>query len=153
MDGEFLCEETFGTVKGVAVGNLILMGIDPAGTLEAAESAVAAMRQCPEVILSSPEGIARSGSNVGSKDTSLRASTNTAFAPTLRGVVATAMPAKVRCGYEIVIDGLSLEAVERTTAAGLRAAARPEKTIIALTAGNYGGNLGRFHIRLHDVLK
>ena len=30
MDGEFLCEETFGTMKGVAGGNLIIMG-DRAG--------------------------------------------------------------------------------------------------------------------------
>ena len=134
MDGEFLCEETFGTVKGVAGGNLILMGIDPAGTLEAAESAVAAMRQCPEVILSSPQGIARSGSKVGSKNKSLRASTNTAFAPTLRGVVGTEMPAEARCAYEIVIDGLSLEAVERTTAAGLRAAASKPAAVARSTA-------------------
>ena len=31
MDGEFLCEETFGTVKGVAGGNIILMGTDAGG--------------------------------------------------------------------------------------------------------------------------
>jgi formylmethanofuran--tetrahydromethanopterin N-formyltransferase len=152
MDGEFLCEETFGTVKGVAGGNLILMGSDPSATLEAAESAVAAIRCCPEVILPFPGGIARSGSKVGSKYKSLRASTNTAFTPTLRGVVPTELAAEARCAYEIVIDGLNLEAVERATAAGLRAGTLPEKTINAVTAGNYGGNLGPFHIRLHDVL-
>ena len=122
MDGEFLCEETFGTVKGVAGGNIILMGTEPAATLAAAEAAVAAMRRCPDVILPFPGGIARSGSKVGSKYKSLRASTNTAFAPTLRGVVPTEMPPDVRCAYEIVIDGLTLEAVERATAAGLQAA-------------------------------
>src|SRR5271166_4922921 len=58
MDGEFLCEETFGTVKGVAGGNIILMGTEPAATLVAAESAVAAMRHCPEVILPFPGGMA-----------------------------------------------------------------------------------------------
>jgi formylmethanofuran--tetrahydromethanopterin N-formyltransferase len=153
MDGEFLCEERFGTVKGVAGGNIILMGTEPAATLEAAASAAAAMRRCPEVILPFPGGIARSGSKVGSKYKSLRASTNTAFAPTLRGVVPTEMPSAARCAYEIVIDGLSLEAVERATAAGLYAAVLPEKSIVGVTAGNYGGNLGPFHIRLHDVLE
>ena len=93
MDGEFLCEETFGTVKGVAGGNIILMGKEPAATLAAAEAAVAAMRRCPDVILPFPGGMARSGSKVGSKYKALRASTNTAFAPTLRGVVPTEMPA------------------------------------------------------------
>jgi formylmethanofuran--tetrahydromethanopterin N-formyltransferase len=152
MDGEFLCEQTFGTVKGVAGGNIILMGAEPSATLEAAESAVIAMRRCPEVILPFPGGIARSGSKVGSKYKALRASTNTAFAPTLRGVVATELPPAANTAYEIVIDGLSLEAVERATAVGLRAAALPERSIIQVSAGNYGGHLGPFHIRLHDVL-
>ena len=152
MDGEFTCEETFGTRKGVAGGNLILMGTDPAGTLAATEAAVQAMREVRDVILPFPGGIARSGSKVGSKYKALRASTNTAFAPTLRGMVPTDLPPEVRCVYEIVIDGLTLEALERATAAGIRAGARSGKGIVAITAGNYGGKLGPFHIRLHDVL-
>ena len=71
MDGEFLCEEIFGTVKGVAGGNIILMGKEPAATLVAAEAAVAAMKRCPDVILPFPGGMARSGSKVGSKYKSL----------------------------------------------------------------------------------
>ena len=89
---------------------------------------------------------------MGSKYKALRASTNTAFAPTLRGMVPTDLPPEVRCAYEIVIDGLTLEAVERATAAGIDAGARSGKGILAITAGNYGGKLGPFHIRLHDVL-
>jgi len=152
MDGEFLCEETFGTVKGVAGGNIIVMGTAPAATLAAAESAVAAMRRSGDVILPFPGGIARSGSKVGSKYKSLRASTNTAFAPTLRGVVATEMPQGARCAYEMVIDGLDLEAVERATAAGLHALEMKPTGVTLITAGNYGGKLGPFHIRLRDVL-
>ena len=153
MDGEFLCEETFGTVKGVAGGNIILMGMEPAATLRAAESAVAAMRRCPDVILPFPGGMARSGSKVGSKYKALPASTNTAYAPTLRGVAATEMPPDVRCAYEIVIDGLTLPAVERATAAGVHAARTHAKDVALVTSGNYGGKLGPFHIRLHDVLE
>jgi formylmethanofuran--tetrahydromethanopterin N-formyltransferase len=150
MDGEFTCEETFGTVKGVAGGNLILLGTEPAATLAVAEATVAAMRRCPDVILPFPGGIARSGSKVGSKYKALRASTNTAFAPTLRGLVPSELPPEVHCVYEVVLDGLTLEAVERATAAGLLAAARPG--VVRITAGNYGGKLGPFHIRLRDVL-
>lgn len=150
MDGEFTCEETFGTIKGVAGGNIILLGADAAQTLQAAEAAVVAMKTIPDVILPFPGGIARSGSKVGSKYKKLRASTNTAFAPTLRGLVASELPPEVNCAYEIVIDGLSLEAVEKATAAGLRAGCRPG--IAQISAGNYGGKLGPFHIRLHDVL-
>jgi formylmethanofuran--tetrahydromethanopterin N-formyltransferase len=151
MDGEFTCEETFGTTKGVAGGNIILLGSDRASTLATAEAAAAAMRACPDVILPFPGGITRSGSKVGSKYKGLLASTNTAFAPSLRGLVETALPPDVQVAYEIVIDGLTLESVERATAVGLRAGNRPG--IMAITAGNYGGKLGPFHIRLREVLE
>ncbi len=58
----------------------------------------------------------------------------------------------MRCAYEIVIDGLNLEAVERATAAGLHAAREHTDSIVAVTAGNYGGKLGPFHIRLRQML-
>jgi len=151
MDGEFTCEELFGTTKGVAGGNIILLGTDPALTLAATEAAVIAMRACPDVILPFPGGIARSGSKVGSKYKKLRASTNAAFAPSLRGLVDSALAPEVQCVYEIVIDGLTLEAVERATVLGIRAGVLPG--IVEITAGNYGGKLGPFHIRLPDVLK
>jgi formylmethanofuran--tetrahydromethanopterin N-formyltransferase len=152
MDGEFVCEEVFGTTKGVAGGNIIMMGTNPAGVLAAAEEAADVMRTVEGVILPFPGGIARSGSKVGSKYKALRASTNTAYAPSLRGLVPTELPSEVRCAYEIVIDGLTLEAVERATAEGVRAASRDDRGLVAITSGNYGGKLGPFHIRLHDVL-
>lgn len=150
MDGEFTCEETFGTVQGVAGGNIILLGRERMATLEATEAAASAMRRCPEIILPFPGGIARSGSKVGSKYKGLRASTNTAFAPSLRGLVDTLLPREADCAYEIVIDGLTLEAVERATAIGIRAGCR--EGIVAITAGNFGGKLGPFHIQLREVL-
>ena len=109
------------------------------------------MRACPEIIMPFPGGIARSGSKVGSKYKALRASTNTAYSPMLRGLAGVEMPDEVRCVYEIVIDGLTLEAVERSMAVGLRAAAEYRLTLIS--AGNYGGKLGPYHVRLADILK
>ncbi len=150
MDGEFTCEERFGTTKGVAGGNIILLGRDPKVTLNATEAAVTAMRSCPDVILPFPGGIARSGSKVGSKYKILRASTNTAFSPMLRGVANVELPDYVRCVYEIVIDGLTLAAVERATVVGVYAACAFD--LVQVTSGNYGGKLGPFHIRLHDVI-
>lgn len=150
MDGEFTCEESFGMVKGVAGGNLIILGANGPTALAAAESAVAALRRLPDVILPFPGGIVRSGSKVGSKYRALKASTNSAFCPTLRGVVDSQLPPEAHCAYEIVIDGLSLEAVERATAFAVRAACLPG--VIRISAGNYGGKLGPHHIYLRDVL-
>ena len=150
MDGEFTCEELFGTTKGVAGGNILMLGREPAATLRAAESAADAMRACADVILPFPGGIARSGSKVGSKYKTLRASTHTGYSPMLRGLVRSELPDEVRCVYEIVIDGLTLESVERATAAGVRAAC--EHDLVQVSSGNYGGKLGPFHIRLNDIL-
>src|SRR5262249_54105481 len=54
MDGEFVCEDWFGTVKGVAGGNFLIVGASQAEALAAAESAVAAVRRVPGVILPFP---------------------------------------------------------------------------------------------------
>ena len=149
MDGEFLCEDVFGTVKGVAGGNFLIHGESQAAALAAAEAAVAAIRQIPGVILPFPGGIVRSGSKIGSKYKALKASTNEAYCPTLRGAVASALPDGVNAVYEIVIDGLDLATVERATRDGIRAACRPG--ILNISAGNYGGKLGPFHIKLHGL--
>ncbi len=151
MDGEFTCEETFGTTKGVAGGNLIFVGKDGPCTLAAAEASLLAMRKVAGVIMPFPGGIARSGSKVGSKYKFLRASTNAAYAPTLRGLVNSELPIKAGAAYEIVIDGLTLGAVEEATRVGIEAGALPG--IFQITAGNYGGKLGPFHIKLHEVMR
>lgn len=151
MDGEFLCEDRFGTLTGVAGGNLILCGTDSQQTLAATEAAVRAIRELREVILPFPGGIARSGSKVGSKYAGLKASTNERFCPSLKPLVASALPADCQCAYEIVADGLSFSAVQVALRAGLQAAvAMPGLSCI--TAGNYGGKLGKHHFHLRDLL-
>jgi formylmethanofuran--tetrahydromethanopterin N-formyltransferase len=150
MDGEFTCEDLFGTTKGVAGGNFLILGESQKAALAATQAAVAAMRRVPGVILPFPGGIVRSGSKVGSRYKKLRASTNDAYCPTLRGLVQTALPEGTNAVYEIVIDGLDLPAVEEATRVGVRAACLPGVTRIS--AGNYGGSLGPFHLHLHKLL-
>jgi formylmethanofuran--tetrahydromethanopterin N-formyltransferase len=150
MDGEFTCEDVFGTVKGVAGGNFLILGETQSRTLAAAEAAVGAIKSVPGVILPFPGGVVRSGSKVGSRYKQLRASTNDAYCPTLRGRVKSALGEKVNAVYEIVIDGLDLAAVEEATRRGIRAACGDG--ITRITAGNYGGSLGPYHLHLHKLL-
>ncbi len=146
MDGEFVCEDYFGTVKGVAGGNFLIIGSSQSASLAAAE----AMRTVPGVIMPVPGGVVRSGSKVGSRYKKLRASTNDAYCPTLRGLVKSALPDGANCVYEIVLDGLDLASVEEATQVGVRAACR--EGVLGITAGNYGGKLGPFHLHLHKLL-
>jgi len=151
MDGEFLCEEKFGTVKGVGGGNLLIAGDSQPHALQAAEQAADAMRNVAGVILPFPGGIVRAGSKVGSKYKALKASTNHEYCPTLRGQVDLKIPPGSQAVYEIVVDGLSEQAVADAMQAGLHAAAGCEG-ITLITAGNYGGKLGKFHFHLKDLL-
>ena len=129
--------------------NFLILGETQLKTLAAAEAAVEAIRRLPRVILPFPGGIVRSGSKVGSKYPSLKASTNEAYCPSLRGLVNSALPEGVNAVYELVIDGLDLAAVEDAMRVGIRAACRPG--VLRITAGNYGGKLGPHHIHLHKL--
>jgi formylmethanofuran--tetrahydromethanopterin N-formyltransferase len=150
MDGEFLCEDLFGTVKGVAGGNFLILGRTQEEALAAAAASVEAIALLPGVIAPFPGGVVRAGSKVGSRYKKLRASTNDAFCPTLRPLVPSALPEGVGAVYEIVLDGIDLASVEEATRAGVRAACRPG--VVRISAGNYGGKLGPFHLHLHRLL-
>lgn len=150
MDGEFLVEETAGVAKGVGGGNFLVQGESLEATLAAVRRGVAAVAAVPGTITPFPGGAVRSGSKVGSRYPELKASTNDAFCPALAGRVATELHPDAAACIEVVIDGESEPAVAAAMAAGMRAAAGPG--IPAISAGHYGGKLGKFHFRLHAVL-
>jgi formylmethanofuran--tetrahydromethanopterin N-formyltransferase len=149
MDGEFLVEEQVGVAKGVAGGNIILQGDSQRATLDAARRAVEAIAPVASVITPFPGGVVRSGSKVGSRYKALRASTNEAFCPTVRGRTETELVPGAECAYEIVINGVDEAAVAGAMKTALVAASGPG--ILAIGAGNYGGKLGKFHFHLRDV--
>lgn len=151
MDGEFLCEDLFGTVKGVAGGNFLIVARNLTCGLRAAESAVAAIRAVRGVILPFPGGIVRSGSKIGSRYKKLKASTNDAYCPTLKGIVNSLLPPEANAVYELVMDGIDLESVETAMRVGIHAACLPG--VIGITAGNYGGKLGPHHLHLHRIVR
>lgn len=150
MDGEFLVEESCGVEKGVGGGNFILQGAGLEGTLAAVRRAVAAIDALPGVIAPFPGGAVRSGSKVGSRYEGLRGSTNEAFAPALVGRVPTELVDGANCAVEVVIDGTDEAAVGGAMVAGIRAAAGAD--LLAVSAGNYGGKLGKFHFPLRALL-
>lgn len=150
MDGEFLCEDVFGTQKGIGGGNLLVAGASQAEALAGIRAAVTAINDLPDVILPFPAGIVRSGSKVGSKYPQLKASTNHKWCPTLRGQTQSELEDGERAVYEVVIDGFSEAAVANAMKVGLQtAAAMPG--ILRISAGNYGGKLGKYHFHLHKL--
>ena len=154
MDGEFVCEASVAlTREAVGGGNLLILGASARQTLAAAEAAVNAIEAVSDAIMPFPGGIARSGSKIGAKYKNMTASTNDAFCPTLRGAVETALDPEIASVLEIVIDGLTSEAVANAMRAGLRAIVElgPAKGAARVSAGNYGGKLGPHHYHLKDL--
>ncbi|MCA9057153.1 MAG: formylmethanofuran--tetrahydromethanopterin N-formyltransferase [Planctomycetaceae bacterium] len=150
MDGEFVCEDEFGTMKGIGGGNLLICGADAVTALAAARAARDAIAALPDVIMPFPSGIVRSGSKVGARYPQLPASTNDRWCPSLTSQTETDLQPEDRCVYEIVIDGLTEAAVAGAMTAGIMAvSAVPGVTRIS--AGNYGGRLGPHHFHLHRL--
>jgi formylmethanofuran--tetrahydromethanopterin N-formyltransferase len=150
MDGEFVCEDVVGCVKGIGGGNLLVCGRSQAETLAAVRAAVRAVDALHDVILPFPAGIVRSGSKVGSKYKGLKASTNDAWCPTLRGQTESALLDGEQAVYEIVIDGLSTQAVANAMKVGLETV-RTMSGVMRISAGNYGGKLGPHHFHLQRL--
>jgi formylmethanofuran--tetrahydromethanopterin N-formyltransferase len=150
MEGEFLVSESVGVGRGVGGGNLVVGAGDEDAALAAAVAAVDAMRG-DGIALPFPGGIVRSGSKVGALTSkSMPASTNHQMAPTLRVQVEdTLVPDDVGAMFEIVIDGVSEDAVREAMRRGLHAAGGAGATHV--TAANFGGKLGEFHFPLSEL--
>ncbi len=155
MDGEFFCEATTGLTKeAVGGGNFFVMAQNSSNALAAAEAAVDAIRRVSGAIVPFPGGIARSGSKIGGKYKGMVASVNEAYAPTLRGVVASALGPDINAVLEIVIDGENNDAVSAAMKAGIKAVTDlgAKKGAVRIGAGNYGGKLGKFIYSLKDMV-
>lgn len=153
MEGEYIGEEEFGIVKGVAGGNFFVMGENQMAALMGAQAAVDAIAKVPGTITSFPGGVVASGSKVGSlKYKFMPASTNEKYCPTLREKVPDSkVPAGIKGVYEIVIDGIDEKSVAAAMTAGVKAAAMVPG-VKFITAGNFGGTLGPYKIELHKIL-
>ena len=150
LSGEFVCERRCGWADGLMGGNLWFFGATADAALDAAMLAAEAAAQTPGVILPFPGGVAASGSKAGSKYKFMIASTFAEFCPTLRDELGerSRLPAGVASVQEIIINGGDLSAIVAATQAAI-AAARSVPDLMTISAGNYGGRLGKSFIYLH----
>ncbi len=155
MEGEFIIENSFGVVKGVAGGNILILAKSHEAGLTAAEKAVKAIHKYAKYVITPfPGGIVRSGSKVGSlKYPRLRATTNHLYCPTLKNVVKDSkLPPEVNAVFEIVINGLRKEDVLKAMGVAIKAAAQVPG-VVKIDAGNYGGKLGPYHLYLKEAVE
>ena len=152
MSGDFIVEQSFGAVDGIAGGNFLILAQNQSAGLMAAEAAVDAIGKIKGTITPFPGGVVASGSKVGSKYKFLKASTNTAFCTSLREDGVCTLAEDISSVFEIVINGVSKEAIGAAMKAGINAACRVPG-VLKISAANYEGKLGTHQFPLHVVLE
>jgi formylmethanofuran--tetrahydromethanopterin N-formyltransferase len=150
LGGEFVLDRRLGYADGLMGGNLWFFGDNEDSALAAAEAGVAAIRACPGVIMPFPGGIAGSGSKAGSKYSFTVASTYEKYCPRLVDDprARSQLPDGVRSVMEIIINGRDLNAIIRATQAAIQASLNTPG-LLRISAGNYGGRLGKSFIYLN----
>ena len=152
MSGDFIVEQNFGAVDAIAGGNFLIFAQNQAAGLLAAEAAVNSIGKIKGTITPFPGGVVASGSKVGSKYKFLKASTNTAFCTSLREDGVCTLAEEVSAVFEIVINGVSKEAISAAMKAGINAACHVPG-VLKISAANYEGKLGTHQFPLHVVLE
>jgi formylmethanofuran--tetrahydromethanopterin N-formyltransferase len=150
LGGEFVIDRRFGWHEGLMGGNLWFMGRDLDSALLAARKATEAVESIPGVIMPFPGGIAGSGSKAGSRYPFSIASTYAEYCPTLRDQLGerSRLPAGVGSVMEVIINGKNLTTIAQATWAAI-AASRTTPGLVRISAGNYGGRLGKSFVYLH----
>lgn len=150
LGGEFFLSRRFGYADGIMGGNLWFLGTSEDAAIEAADRAAQAANAAPNVITTFPGGVAASASKAGSSYKFLIASTYAEYCPTLRKKLSAAsrVPDGVQSIMEIIVNGSSLQDVANATYAAIEAAL-PVPGLVRISAGNYGGRLGKSFVYLH----
>ena len=152
MDGYFRVQSTFKVTKIVAGGNFMVYSTSPTEIISACQSAVLKMNEIEGIVLPFPGGFVRSPSKFGSKYKFLDASINQPLIPLLRDKVLDSIaPEQAITGYEFVINGFSEDRVRTAIKVGIQELCTNDN-VIKITAGNYGGKLGKIKFDLKEIL-
>jgi len=150
MMGDFLIEKKLGIQKGVMGGNVWFFCDSEDAALEAGDRAVEAIKEVKGAITSFD--VCSAGSKVETNFPEIGPTTNHPFCPTCRlDVSDSKVPEGIESIPEIVIDGVDLESVKEAMKVAIYTGADVDG-VKKISAGNYGGKLGKYHIRLRDLI-
>ncbi len=153
MSGTFVVQNEFGRTKGVAGGNIIYFCENLESGMTSGKAAVRAIEEVEGAYTPFPGGLVGSGSKPSSKYKGLLASTNERYCPTIRAAIPdTHVPEGCEFVMEIVVNGLNEEAVAAAMKTAIDTVCTHEG-VLKVSAGNFGGKLGKYKIGLHDLLK
>ena len=151
MVSDFLIENELGYAKGVMGANFWFMCKTKQAVMDAGRKALDVIHGVPGVI--TPFDVCSAGSKPETKFPLIGPTTNHPYCSSLKEKLGaeSKVPEDVKYIPEIVINGTSLEAVKEAMKIGIHAAAEVDG-VVMISAGNYGGKLGRHKIALRGLL-
>ena len=151
MVPNFIIERYLGYAKGVMGANFWYMCETKEAVMTAGKAALDAISEVEGVI--TPFGICAAGSKPQTKFPPIGPTTNHPYCPSLRTKLGSESKISPSIHFvpEIVVNGISLAAVKIAMKAGIEAASTI-KGVRVISAGNYGGKLGKHRIQLREIL-
>ncbi len=151
MVPDFIIERYLGYARGVMGANFWVMCKTKEAVKQAGEKALEAIHQVAGVV--TPFDVCSAGSKPETRFPSIGPTTNHPYCSSLKPKLGSTslLPESVRYVPEIVINGVSMEAVKQAMAAGIQAVLNVDG-VVWVSAGNYGGKLGEFKIHLRELL-
>jgi len=152
MVPDFQIERYLGYGIGIMGANFWYMCKTKKAVMEAGRKALEAINQVEGVV--TPFEICSAGSKPETKFPWIGPTTNHPYCPSLKSKLGAESKVPEGVGYipEIVINGTSLEAVKRAMKIGIEAVLE-HPDVVKVSAGNYGGKLGKHKIYLRELFK
>jgi len=151
MVPDFVIERYLGYARGVMGGNFWIMCTTKEVLKEAGAKAMKAINKVYGAVTTFD--ICSAGSKPETHFPQIGPTTNHLYCPSLKAKLGGESKVPEGVGYiaEIVYNGISMDAVNDATKAGIKAVLDVEG-VVRVSAGNYGGKLGEYKIPLREIL-
>jgi len=150
MVPDFLIERYVGYAHGISGGNFWIMCKTKKAVKEAGEKALQAIHKVEGVV--TPFDVCSAGSKTETRFPLIGPTTNHPYCPSLKRKLGedAKVPKQVAYIPEIVINGITMQAVKEALKAGIKAVQSVDG-VVSVSAGNYGGKLGEHKIYLREL--
>jgi formylmethanofuran--tetrahydromethanopterin N-formyltransferase len=150
MVPDFIIERYIGYARGVMGANFWVMCKSKEALRMAGEKALEAIHKIRGVV--TPFDVCSAGSKPETRYPIIGPTTNHSYCPSLKPRLGESfkVPDGVRYIPEIVMNGVSMEAVKAATKAGIEAVLNVDG-VVKVSAGNFGGKLGVYRINLREL--
>ncbi|MDO5825567.1 MAG: formylmethanofuran--tetrahydromethanopterin N-formyltransferase [Methanosphaera sp.] len=149
---DFYIEQKLGCMEGIMGVNFWYYCSSKEAVLEAGYMSLEALAKVDGVC--TPFDICSAGSKVETNYPEIGPTTNHPYCPSLKEKIGDESKVEDGVNYipEIVINALTLEDAEKSLIEGIKAL-NDVDGVIKVSAGNYGGNLGKYKFYLREIIE